>query len=115
MPATDTPRPANRADPAEAGMGQLLSIRASGFTSPVVVSAIRDEVNLLALCRQIPQRATLEGAPPAGATPAAPRHPAPQLRLLAHRRRTRPSHPPGSCPATHPAGRPPAAAPRSTA
>ena len=75
--ATDWRTPVNRPDRAKAGMGQLLSMRASGFTSPAVVSAIRDEVNLLALCRQIPQRATPKAAAPADAAPAAPPRPAP--------------------------------------
>ena len=38
-----------------------------------------------------------------------------QPRPAAHRRRTHPSHQRGSCPASHPAGRPPAATPRSIA
>ena len=57
-------------------MGQLLSIRASGFTSPVVVGAIRDEVNLLRLHQQTLQHATGKAAVSADAVLAAPPHPA---------------------------------------
>ena len=115
-PATDNPRPANPADQAKAGMGQLLSIRPSGFTSPGVVSAIRDEVEQLALGRQFP--ATRE-AQSRCATRCSSRSPS----RIQHRHRvhlpTITEHIGGigadECQASHPADRPPTAARRSIA
>ena len=47
--------------------------RYGNLHSPAIVSAIRDEWNLLVLCRESPRRAKRKAAEPANTAPAAPR------------------------------------------
>jgi hypothetical protein len=84
--------------------------------------AIRDEVNLFALSPREhpgrPHQPRPRPRPPrtsARAAAASPPRPAQSPAQPARQPPARPSRPPGSCPASHPATRQPAAAPRATA
>jgi len=102
----------------QAGTGKSASPRASWrgtatltarkwVHSPVVVTAIRDEANLLArLPSTRPLAHASPAAPPTGAAPAAPPHPAPTA-APTRRHPTRRWHRSGSFPASHRVNRSP--------